>query len=329
MKIYQVTGTSAIEVGNVEPESTDKVKIKVTHVMPTLSDVNLFAGNIKRTYPFVPGHIAIGVVSDDRPEYGLKRGTKVILNPYITEESERSDFPDSVKTLGVDYDGFMKDFIFLTTDEFVPFPEDVEESDAIFVDKIAIALSAINSFSVEKGDYIAIIGASPIGNIIAQLSLYFQLIPIVIDDDEFRLNRAKQMGIYYTVNASTEVPYDKVFEITGGRMCEHTIIEDTAYVTGAYLFSLARFGGNVTIICEPYAVKSLDADVSLISKKQLRVTGIYGGAKEFNSAINFVAQQILSLDGFIEKKVPVEECDKLFAELSENPDLYFSTLIEL
>ncbi|MGN1043119.1 MAG: alcohol dehydrogenase catalytic domain-containing protein [Christensenellales bacterium] len=329
MKIYQVNGAESIEIVNAETEVSDKVKIKVTHVMPTLSDVNLFSGSVKREYPFVPGHIAIGVVSDDRDEYGLKRGTKVILNPYITDQMERLDFAATVKTRGIDTEGFMKDFVFLGLDEFVPFPEEVEEEDAIFVDKIAVAMSAINSFRVEKGDYIAIIGGNAVCNILAQLALYFQLIPIIIDDNEYRLEKAKQKGIFYTVNAREEVPYERVFEITGGRMCEHTVIEDTESVTGAYLFKLARVGGNCTIICEPYVVKGLDADVSYISKKQLKVKGVCNGAAEFSSAINIIAQNILSLDGFIEKKVSAEDAEEHFRELKENPEYYFSSWIEL
>lgn len=329
MKVYQVTGASTIDVLNTDPETSDKIKIKVTYLLPTLSDVNLFSGSVKREYPCVPGSVAIGVISDDRAEYGLKRGTKVILNPYVTEPSDRLDFPATVKTRGINLEGFMKDFVYLDIDEFVPFPEDVEEEDAIFAERIAIAMSAINSFRVEKGDYIAIIGGGVVGNIIAQLALYFQLIPIVIDNNEFRLDKAKQNGIYYTVNATDEVPYERIFEITGGRMCEHTVIEDMASVTGAYLFKLARIGGDCTIICEPYAVKSLDADVSYISKKQLKVKGVSNGASEFNSAINIIAQKILNLDGFIEKKTEIEEAEDFFKELTENPELYFASIIAL
>ncbi len=323
MKIYQFSGDSKLAVENVEAENGEKIKIKVTHVMPTLSDLNLFIGGVKREYPCIAGHIAIGVISDDRPDYGLKRGTKVILNPYVEEQD------DEIKIRGIDCEGFFRDFVFLDMEDFVPFPEDVEEEDAIFVEKIAVALSAINSFSVEKGDYVAIIGAGVIGNILAQLALYFQLIPIVIDVDEHRLDTAKNNGIYYTVNASEDVPHDRVFEITGGRMCEHTVIEDTASVTGAYLFNLARKGGDCTIICEPYVTKRLDADVSMISKQKLNVKGVTDGYEEFNSAINFVAQGILNLEGFIEKKVPVEECEEFFQELAVNPEHYMAEWIEL
>lgn len=329
MKIYQASGDGTVEVENIEPSEGSKVKIKVTHVMPTASDLNFFNGSVKREYPFVFGHMAIGVISDDRPEYGLKRGTKVILNPYIVEPSDRLDIPGKVRTRGVDVEGFMKDFVFLDIEEFVPFPDEVEEEEAIFTEKIALAMAAINSFRVEKGDYMVIIGGGTVCNIIAQLALYFQLIPILIDNNDTRLAKARDKGIYYTVNSSAEVPLDRVKEITGGRMSEHTVIEVSAYKSGAFLFALSRTGGDCTLICENNVVKSFDADVSVISRKMLKVKGVSTGAFEFSSAINILAQKILNLDGFIEKKVDVDDIEPHLRDLTENPGKFYSTWVEM
>lgn len=329
MKKYAARGNSFLSVENFETEDTKKVKIKVTHVMPTESDVNIFTGSVNRKYPFVFGHMAIGVISDDRPEYGLKRGTKVILNPYTVSPSYRLDIPGTAKTKGVDEEGFLQDFAFLDIDGFVPFPDDVSEEEAIFTEKIAIAMAAINSFNVEKGDYIVIAGGGAISNIIAQLAIYFQLIPIMIDNKESRLTKASEKGVYYTINSTKEVPYERVKEITGGRMSEHTIVEASSFITGAYLFSLSRMGSDCTLICEHNAVKSFDADVSAISRNQLKVKGVSNGAFEFNSAINILAQKILNLDGFIEKKVDVDDADTMLRELSEDSERYFTTLIKM
>lgn len=329
MKKYSANGSSFLVVENVEPEETDKVKIKVTHVMPTDSDINIYTGSKNIKYPFTFGHMAIGVISDDRPEYGLKRGTKVILNPYTVEPSYRLDMAGAVRTRGVDGEGYMQDFVFLDINEFVPFPDEVNEEEAIFTEKIAIAMAAINSFGVEKGDYVVIIGGGVISNIIAQLAVYFQLIPIMIDTMSSRLAKANQKGIYYTIDATAEVPYERIKEITGGRMSEHTIVEATGSSTGAYLFSVSRNGGDCTIICEHNARKSFDADVSAISRNQLKVKGVSNGATEFNSAINILAQKILNLEDFIECKTTVDDAEVVLRDIAANPDLYFSTMIAL
>ena len=352
MKVFKTNGDSTLFIDNVDKnEDRQKVQIKVTQVMPTGTDYNIFAGSVRMNYPFIFGHMAIGVVSDDRyytkegallpdarlaPEEikareltVLKRGTRVILNPYVIDSADRSNSSGRVKMIGEDFDGFMQDFVFMDTDKFVPFPEGVEENEAIFTDKIAIALAAINNFPKEKGDYVAIVGGGAIGNVIAQLCLYFQLIPIVIDSNPSHLNLAAQKGIYYTIDASKEVPYDRVKEITGGRMCEHTILEASEMQTGAYLFSLTKVGGDCTIVCEHNAIKRFDADVSIISRRELNVKGVSTGAFEFNSAINLLAQHVLDLDGFVEIKAEATECDELLRTLDENENAYISAVLLL
>ncbi len=329
MKSYKANGNFKL-IGEVrEVEETTKIKVKVTHILPTRSDVNIFAGTIKQSYPFIFGHVAIGVVSDDREEYGLKRGTKVILNPYIEEISDRLDILGKVKTRGVDVDGFFEDFVFLDIEDITPFPEEVDEEEAIFTEKIAIAMCAINSFSVEKGDYLVIVGGSPMCNILAQLAMYFQLIPIMIDTNAHWLEKAKECGVYYTIDETRSVPCEAVKEITGGRMAEHTIIEAAPDVTSSYFFALGREGGDCTIICENKIVKKLDADISKISQRQLKVKGVSNGAREFESAINILAQGILNLDNFIEKTVELEDAEEALKDMHQNFEEFYSMVIKV
>lgn len=331
MKIYQSTGSADLLVSDVENEEKDvgKIKIKVTQVMPTLSDLNTFTGSVKRDYPCVFGHMAIGAVSDDRPEYGLKRGTRVILNPYVVEAFDRLDSPPLIKTSGVNCDGFLKDFVHADIDKITPFPDNVEEFEAIFTEKIAVALSAVNAFRIAKGDYIAVIGGTPLCNIIAQLALYFQLVPIMIDTGENRLKRAENVGIFYTVNSLKEVPFDRVKEITGGRMCNHTVFDASSGQAGAYLFALAKDGGDCVLICENGTAKTLDADISPVGKNRLRLKGVADGAAEFDSAINILAQRILNLRNFIDVTADIGEADRMLKEYSAEPELYYSAVIKL
>ena len=149
MKTYKTNGESKFEIEVTEQPESEKIKIRITHVMPGFTDVNIFCGDSSTVYPFVIGHSAIGVVSDDRPEYGLKRGTKVILNPYSSGPIDRLNWDAVVSTKGVDEDGFMREFVFMDKEKIVPFPEDVDDEEAIFTEKIALALKALNSFSVD------------------------------------------------------------------------------------------------------------------------------------------------------------------------------------
>jgi threonine dehydrogenase-like Zn-dependent dehydrogenase len=327
MKRYNASGNNSIVIETMEvPEGSDLVKIKISDVMPTYSDISHFRGNIKTTYPHSLGSVAVGVISDDRLEYGLKRGTKVIINPYETEINDKLNLPNKVKTKGMEMEGLLSDFAYLSVDKITPFPEDVREDEAIFAEKIAIAMATINAFRVEKGDYIVIIGGNALCNIIAQLSMYFQLIPIVVDNNENNLKKMEHNGIYYTIDSTKEVPCEKVMELTGGRMAEHTVLEATSGAPSNFLFNLAREGGDCTIVCENKVSKKMEADLDLISRKQLKVKGVSNGAQEFNSAINILAQKILNFEELIDKKVELENAEVFFKETKEEQS---TVIIEL
>lgn len=329
MKLYQIVEAGKILEVQAESEESALIKVRVTHVMPTYADACIYTGMVNRKYPFVCGHIGIGIISDDRLEYGLKRGTKVIINPYTVDNIDRFDMPRKVSKMGINSDGLMRDLIYLPIENITPFPEEVKEEEAIFTEKIAIAIATIDRLNVEKGDYLAIVGGSDVCNIIAQLALYYQMIPIMIDTNSKFLEKAKDCGVYYTIDSTKDVPTEQVKEITGGRMAEHTVVELNHDATGAFIFKLNREGGNCILLNEGTIAKELDADVSAISKYQLKVTGVSNGAQSFDTAINALAQHILNLNGFIDKVVPVSQAGELLKEMSASNDEYYSPIIKL
>jgi threonine dehydrogenase-like Zn-dependent dehydrogenase len=320
-----------LEVEVTEPAESDKIKVRITHILPSLSDVNIFSGDSSTAYPFIIGHSAIGVISDDRPEYGLKRGTKVILDPYActADDPTANNVGSCISTKGVDEDGFMREFIFMDKEKIIPFPEEVDENEAIFTEKIALALKVINSYRMEKGDYIVIIGGNSFCNILGQLAIYFQLVPIMIDGSTENLARAQACGIYYVINEAKESALDKIKEITCDRMAENTVLAMNPDVSPEFAFPMTKIGGRCVIVCENKVMKRFDADISTIGKRQIRVCGVNNGASEFDSAINILAQKILNFDGFIDRTVETKDAEILLRELKENPERYYNAIIRI
>jgi len=329
MKIYQTTGNSRLTETQVTTKESDLIKIKVTHLLVCPSDVNLFSGQCKLPTPFTIGKIAIGVVSDDRPEYDLRRGMKVILDPYVEKKTERKDAEAPVKTRGVDIEGFFSEYVFLPIDKIIPFPEGVEEKEAIFTVNVATALRVLNAFEGEKGDHIAILGSDATCCILAQLAIYFQYIPIMIDNNDKRLKIAREKGVYYTVDSTKEVPFDRVKEITGGRMVDLGIINLNSESSCAFLFPITKEGGSCVILSDGKTSKTVDADISLIGKKHLHVEGVTEGNTEMQSAVNMLVQDTLNLDGFIDKEISIKDAEVCLREMVENPEHYYGLVVKL
>jgi len=125
MKSFQATGAKrfdVVEIGYTDPAF---VKLKVDLISPSITDVALFQGKLNIEYPRTPCHMATGIVSEDREEYGLKLGTRVLINPYLQDISNlKYSLP---KMYGVDKDGFLANFIEIPNENICPFPDDVRK----------------------------------------------------------------------------------------------------------------------------------------------------------------------------------------------------------
>lgn len=350
MKIYRAKGDGKFDIEVVDPTEASaepgKVKVRVTHVLPDATDAAVFFGDPQTAYPIVPGHCAIGVVSDDRPEYGLKRGTKVILDPYVCDGIDQIDKESCLCVRGVDVDGFMREFAYADISGILPFPgEDldvaqlsydgeakssfVDEREAVFAEKIALALKCLNSLKAEKGEYALIVGGGCVCNIVAQLALYFQLVPIVADTNESNLRRMERCGVYYAINMMRDSLIDKVTEITCGRMAENSILALNAVGAPESTFNVTKIGGKCVFLSENRISRAFETDIAPICRRRLCATGINNGASEMSSAVNILAQRILRFDGFIDREAGMRDAEMLLREMKSDPERYFGVLLTL
>lgn len=326
MKSYKATGAKRLEIVEVGYTDPALVKLKVDYIAPSITDIAIFQGKLNIEYPRTPCHMATGIVSEDREEYGLKRGTKVIINPYI-QGGKMSKYSDH-KVYGIDKDGFLANFIELPIDNICPFPDDVKEDEAVFAHLIAIAVNALKDIELGKGTYISIVGGSILSLLIAQLALYYQSIPIFIASDKRYLSLAEDSGIFYCLNDTKEDIVSRVFEITGGRMSEYSVVNAFAGPSASYISSLTARGGECRVVnISQSFIPRMELNISDFTRKNLTLKGVSCGCYEFQSAINILAQKQLSFNKYIDKKVKLTDSHEFFLELSKNPNLYIAPII--
>lgn len=320
MNILRATGNREL-VSSVEDYKDSGVKVKIRHVMPTRTDVDMYRGKFNTKYPIAPCCMATAYVSEDSEELGLKQGATVLLNPYIVSDSLDK------KVYGVNTDGFLRDFITVDENNIIQIPEEIDAEDVIFADYVGMAIAAFTKMNITRGDYIAIIGGGVVSLIAAQLAVYYQMVPIFIDSDARSIALAKQCGVFYTINTRDEDPKIRTLEITGGRMAEHTLMEARTSVVPHFAFSLAANEADAVIIAPHGNYVKLETDLFPICQKNLRVFGVSEAEADFNSAVNIMAQGVLNFENYIDKQVPFDEAATLFAELDENPLQYVAPII--
>ncbi|MEG2451140.1 MAG: hypothetical protein RSB09_05325, partial [Clostridia bacterium] len=193
----------------------NEVKLKISKVVLSSTDISYFAseqGSLK-----VPGHSAIAHVSEADEESGFKLGARTVISPFLAVNEQGVK---TIKTMGVDVDGLLADFVCVPQQNVYVLPDGITDEQAIFAECIAFGVKIFEEIDCNKGDYVVIVGASTLGLILAQLAMYYQYVPILVDFDADKLKYVEQWGIYYTINPTYDNLERKVEEITGGRMAE-------------------------------------------------------------------------------------------------------------
>ncbi|MBQ3235712.1 MAG: hypothetical protein IJA97_06105 [Clostridia bacterium] len=261
-------------------ENLEDVKIKTTKCFITLNDLSLYKGELKREYPFTPCSIAVGQVVETLKESNyISKGSKVYLAPFACNGK----------------DGYLRDFVILPSNEVYVLPETVTEADALFINHISLAITIIDRLNIDRGNHVAIVGGSFLANVIAQLLMYYQSVPILIDSVEDNLELAHKTNVYYTLTPDKNLE-SEVLAITGGRKCSKVIYVNDSTASIDIIDKIACDGADVGVIGISATKAKLSCNFAF--DKQLNLTFIKDGSQNIETAINLLAQKAIILSYF-------------------------------
>lgn len=262
-------------------EKVDEVKVKTINCFISLEDLDKFSGNIKVNYPSTPCTIAVGqVVETLKDSNYLKKGSKVFLSPEFARESQT---------------GYLRDFVVLPESKVYALPKIVSEKEALYLNHISLALSVIDELKIEKGNHVAIFGGSILANILAQLIMYYQSVPIIIDSVDENLEIAHKTNVYYLLKNDKNLESD-ILSITGGRKCSKVIFVADCDMNFDLIDKVTRSQATVAVTGTSTTKKKFSLSYAL--DKELDVRFIKNGIENVNAGINLIAQKAINLSYF-------------------------------
>ena len=310
-------------VENVNAREEGQVKLKLSKVAVSSQDMSNFA-SLPQNDAVTPGHSAVAYVSESDEDSGLKLGARVVISPYVKAQQHGVEV---VKTMGVDVDGLLRDFVCVPYENVFALPDGVSDEEALFAEYIAMGDNVFEALDLEKGDYIVVLGASTLGLIIAQMANYYQYVPILIVLDSDKLALAQKWGVAYTLNPTYDNLERRVEEITGGRMSEAAIFAGES-VDINLAIRLVKNEGDVIIA--GYATRAKHAiDAYPILKKQLKIKGICNGDGCMSSAINLLANKVVKTDGIISAAANFEEVPSVVENCVKYPYQYSKIVVNM
>ena len=197
-------------------------------------------------------------------------------------------------SVGYQYDGGFAEYMIvppqvLKVDGLNRIPDDVDFDEASAAEPFACAINAQEQLGIEKGDFLAIFGAGPIGCMHTRIARGVHKVGtiVMIDINAERLAlSAAAVKPDITIDGSQEDVVAKVMELTNGR------------------------GADVIITATP---ANITCDSNLIHYRQLHIHGANGSAPEHNKrALQYIASGQVPVKDLITRHVKLDDVMTVF-----------------
>ena len=336
MKTIQIMAPGKVQIiETAKPElKSGHVLLKTAFVGFCGSDLNTFRGlNPLVKYPIVPGHetaTVIEAVACDVPSF-LKPGMNATIIPYTNCGgcpaclNGRPNSCEFNQTLGVQRDGAMSEYILAPWNKALV-DESIALRDFALVEPLSVGFHAVDRAKVTDTDTVIVFGCGMIGlGAVIRAKIRGAKV-IAVDIDDQKLDLAKCLGAYDSINSQKENLHDRIWEITDNRGAD--VIVEAAGRPETYIASLSEISFTGRIVYIGYVKEKVPFDTQYIVKKEVDILGSRNaGLSDFKAVIKYLKEEICPVNNLITAEYPLEEAQIALEKWSENPGNVFRILI--
>jgi 2-desacetyl-2-hydroxyethyl bacteriochlorophyllide A dehydrogenase len=180
---------------------------------------------------------------------------------------------------------------------------------------VAVAAHDVRLAQVTSKDYVVVLGAGPIGILVALQSKIKGARVLVSEINQFRIDLARELGME-AVNPS-EIDLPRYVEERTSTAGADVVFEVTGQVAGAEMITkLARTRGRIIIVgifAEPAKV-----DLHRVMMRELKIQGVrVYEPEDFETAISLVTSKKLPLERLISDIRTLEQLQTTFEEIEK------------
>jgi len=299
------------------------VKVAVDTVGICGSDVHYYThgriGAFIVKSPMVLGHEAAGVVIDVGSEVtSLRKGDRVCMEPGVPDMSSRASRlglynvdPSVTFWATPPIHGCLTPQVIHPEAFTYKLPDNVSFAEGAMVEPFAIGMQAAVKAKIAPGDVAVVIGAGPIGAMVALAALAGGCARVILSDlVQEKLDIVGRYSGVTTVNGRKEKLSDRVSEITSGWGAD--VVFEASGSAKAYdgMFDLVRPGGAVVLVGMP--VEPVNFDVVGAQVKEARIETVFRYANIYARAIEMIASGKVDLKPLISATFPFEDSVEAF-----------------
>jgi len=290
MKAAVLTAPERIEIQEVATPviSGSELLIKLKNCGICTLEQRLYTGAVRIHFPLIPGHEASGEVVGVGPDVlsGIVPGARVALDLvercgecYYCRTGQSNmcsnRFKRDKKVLG----GF-GEYIAVHATQAYPIPDSLSFQEAAFSEPLSCCIRSLKKVGLRLAEDLLIVGAGPMGQMHLQVALCMGARVFVSDPDHARLEMAKKIGAFLTIDPTSEDLPALMKKHTEGRGVDACVVTSIAQSALAGAFDSVRKNGRVNIYTSYTDKPPLPVDANTLHRNEITVTGSEGRTED-------------------------------------------------
>ena len=315
----------------------DQILVRIQMIGICGSDIHVYHGEHPFTsYPVTQGHEVSGeVVAFGEEVRGFTAGQKVTIEPQVfcghcyPCTHGKYNLCEELKVMGFQTTGVASTYFAVDASKVTPIPQDMSFEEGAMIEPLAVAVHAVRRYGDVKGRKVVVIGAGPIGNLVAQVAKGMGADKVMVTDvSDFRLELAKKCGADVTVNTREQE--------FGAAMVEHLgpdkadVIYDCAgnNITMNQAIRCARKGSTIILVAVFAGMGTVDLAVLNDHELDLNTTMMYRH-EDYVKAIEMVNAGRIHLQPLMSKVFPFGQYLDAYKYIDANRETSMKILINV
>ena len=315
----------------------DQVLIKVMRIGVCGSDIHVYHGKHPFTaYPVTQGHEVSGeIVKIGEKVQGFSAGQKVTVRPQIVCgecypcRHGKYNLCERLKVMGFQATGMASEYFAADAAKVTALPQEMSYDEGAMIEPLAVAVHAVRRMGDVRGMKIAVLGAGPIGILVAQTAKGAGAESVLITDvSDFRVQKAKECGIDHCINTKNKDFGEAMLETFGPDKAD--VIYDCAGndLSIGQAIRYARKGSTIVLVA--VFAGMAQADLAVLNDHELDLnTSMMYREEDYTEAIELVKSKKVALRPLISRHFAFREFQAAYEYIDANREKTMKILIDV
>lgn len=301
------------------------------------SDIHVYHGEHPFTsYPVTQGHEVAGeVVSYGKNVQGLHEGQKVTIQPQVfcgecyPCRHGKYNLCEHLKVMGFQTTGVASEYFAVDASKVTPLPDTMSFDEGAMIEPLAVAVHAVRRVGNVTGQKIAVLGAGPIGILVAQTAKGLGAASVMITDiSDLRLQKAAECGVDICVNTAQREFGEALVEAFGPDKAD--VIYDCAGndITMNQAIRCARKGSTIILVAVFAKMATVDLAVLNDHELDLNTTMMYR-SEDYEEAIRLVQEGRVQLAPLISQHFAFTDYLEAYRFIDANRESTMKVIIDV